>query len=66
MNISLIKSIENLEDIDTFDIIAHIAFNAPFLTRDDRVTHFMRQNAKTIDQYGKEIGEAIREIMEKI
>ena len=65
VNITLIKSIENLEDIDTFDIIAHIAFNAPLLTREDRVKHFMRQNAQSIDQYGKVIGEAIREIMEK-
>ncbi len=65
VNIALIKSIENLEDVDTFDILAHIAFNAPLLTREDRVKHFMRQNAKTIDQHGKEIGEAIREIMEK-
>lgn len=65
VNISLIRAIENLEDIDTFDIIAHIAFNAPLLTREDRVTHFMRQNVKNIDMYGKEIGEAIRDIMEK-
>jgi len=65
VNISLIRAIENLEDIDTFDIIAHIAFNAPLLTREDRVAHFMRQNAKSIDMYGKEIGEAIRDIMEK-
>jgi|CXWL01.1.fsa_nt_gi type I restriction enzyme R subunit len=65
VNVSLIKSIENLEDVDAFDIIAHIAFDAPLLTREDRVKHFMRQNAKNIDQYGKEIGEAIREIMEK-
>ena len=65
VNISLIRSIENLEDIDTFDIIAHIAFNVPLLTREDRVKHFMRQNAQSIDQYGEIIGEAIREIMEK-
>ncbi len=65
VNISLIKSIENLEDIDSFDVVAHIAFNAPLLTREDRVKHFMRQNAKDIDQHGKEIGEAIRQILEK-
>ncbi|MEK7610534.1 MAG: DEAD/DEAH box helicase family protein [Patescibacteria group bacterium] len=65
VNIGLIKSIENLEDSDSFDVIAHIAFDAPLLTREDRVKHFMRQNAQNIDQYGKEIGEAIREIMEK-
>lgn len=65
VNISLIKSIENLEDIDAFDVVAHIAFNAPLLTREDRVKHFIRQNSQNIDQYGKEIGEAIREIMER-
>lgn len=65
VNIALIKSIENLEDVDTFDIIAHLAFNAPLLTREDRVKQFMRQNAQSIDQYGKQISEAIREIMDK-
>ncbi len=29
VNIPLIKSIENLEDSDAFDVIAHLAFNAP-------------------------------------
>jgi type I restriction enzyme R subunit len=65
VNIGLIKSIENLEDIDAFDVIAHIAFNAPLITREDRVKHFMRENAQNIDQYGKVVGEAIRDIMEK-
>ena len=65
VNISLIKSIENLEDIDSFDVVAHIVFDAPLLTREDRVKHFMRNNAHSIDFYGKEVGEAIREIMEK-
>ena len=46
-------------------MIAHIAFNAPLITRQDRVKHFMRENAQSIDQYGKVVGEAIREIMEK-
>jgi len=65
VNITLIKAIENLEDIDAFDVIAHIAFDAPLITREDRVKHFMRQNLQNIDQYGREIGEAIREILEK-
>ena len=65
VNIPLIKSIENLEDSDAFDVIAHIAFNAPLLTREDRVKQFMRSNVRLIDQYGTEIGEAIRDIMEK-
>ena len=65
VNIPLIKSIENLEDSDAFDVIAHIAFSAPLLTREDRVKQFMRANSQLIDRYGTEIGEAIRDIMEK-
>ncbi len=65
VNIPLIKSIENLEDSDAFDVIAHIAFDAPLLTREDRVKQFMRANAQMLDHYGKDIGEAIRDIMEK-
>jgi len=65
VHIGLIKSIENLEDSDAFDVIAHIAFDAPLLTREDRVKQFMRANLLLIDQHGKEIGEAIREIVEK-
>jgi type I restriction enzyme R subunit len=65
VNIGLIKSIENLEDIDSFDVVAHIAFDTPLLTREDRVKQFMRQNAQNIDQYGKQIGKAIRDIIKK-
>lgn len=65
VSITLIKAIENFEDSDAFDVVAHIAFNAPLLTREDRVKHFMRAHVKEIDRHGTEIGEAIREIMEK-
>jgi type I restriction enzyme R subunit len=65
VHIGLIKSIENLEDCDAFDVIAHITFNAPLLTREDRTKQFMRANISLIDQYGTQIGEAIRDILEK-
>ena len=65
VNIGLIKSIENLEDMDSFDVIANLVFNAPLLTREDRTKHFMRQNAEEINKYGKEIQDAVFDILDK-
>lgn len=65
INISLIASIDNLEDSDSFDIISHIAFDAPLLTREDRIKHFVRQNEEAISVYGEAIKEAIHDIMDK-
>lgn len=65
VNIGLIKLIDNLEDMDSFDVIAHIVFNAPSLTREDRVKRFLRANLKDIDLYGEEIAEATRDILDK-
>lgn len=65
VNIGLIKSIENLEDIDSFDVIANLVFNAPLLTREDRTKQFMRQNVQEINKYGKEIQDAVMDILDK-
>ena len=65
VNIKLIKSIENLEDMDSFDVIANLVFNAPLLTREDRVKQFMRQNFQEVKNHGKEIQEAIMDILDK-
>jgi len=65
VNIGLIKSIENLEDVDSFDVIAHLVFNAPLLTREDRIKHFMRQNVQELNQYGEEIKDAVMDILDK-
>lgn len=64
VNIELIKSIDNLGDSDSFDIIAHLAFNAPLLTREDRTKQFLRNNAKTMVQYGDTIREAIYGVLD--
>jgi len=65
VNVSLIKSIDNLEDSDSFDVIAHLVFNAPLITRDDRVKQFMRGNETLINQYGPTIQETINDLLEK-
>jgi len=65
INIELIKSIDNLEDSDSFDVIARLAFNAPLLTREDRTKHFFRKNIETIDRHGEAIKDAIYDVLDK-
>ncbi|MBU1165224.1 DEAD/DEAH box helicase family protein [Patescibacteria group bacterium] len=65
VNVELIKSIDNLGDSDSFDIIAHLAFNAPLLTREDRIKLFLRENAQNLIQYGDAIRGAIYDILDK-
>ncbi len=64
INIELIKSIDNFGDSDSFDIIAHLAFNSPLLTREDRVKQFLRNNNQNITQHGQAIQEAIYNILD--
>lgn len=65
VNLELIKSIDNLEDSDSFDVIAHLVFNVPLLTREDRVKQFMRDNEALINQYGEAIKETISDMLDK-
>ncbi len=65
VNIDLIKSIDNLEDSDSFDVIAHLVFNAPLLTREDRVKQFIRENEALINEYGPAIKDTIYEMLDK-
>lgn len=65
INIDLIKSIDKLEDSDSFDVITHLAFNAPLLIREDRTKHFLRQNSQLINRYGEIIRATVNEILDK-
>lgn len=64
VNVELIKSIDNLGDSDSFDIIAHLAFDVPLLTREDRTKQFLRSNAQTMVQYGDTIRDAIYGVLD--
>lgn len=65
VNIDLIKSIDNLEDSDSFDVITHLVFNAPLLTREDRVKNFLRQNDELINRYGEQLRNVVYEVLDK-
>jgi len=65
IEIDLIKEIEKMEDFDSFDIIARIVFNAPLITKDERIKHFINKHISEIDKYGEDIKEITLLILEK-
>lgn len=65
ISINLIKSIDKLEDSDSFDVIAKLAFNAPVLTREDRTKSFFRKNMKEISQYGDVIKNTVYDVLDR-
>lgn len=65
INIELIKHLDRMDDSDSFDIIAHLAFDAPLLTREDRVKQFVRNNETAVNQYGQMIKDTIHDLLDK-
>jgi type I restriction enzyme, R subunit len=55
-----LKEVTNQPDADPFDLICHIAFDAPVLTYKQRAERLQRRKKDFFEQYGKEA----REIME--
>jgi len=48
----LLASILHMPDADAFDAIAHIAFGAPILTRDERLQAFLNKKKQVLDALG--------------
>ena len=50
---------------DPFDLLCHIAFNAPLRTRRERADRLRRDKKDFFDQYGQEAQTILRELLEK-
>ena len=65
IDIDLIKKLENKIDYDTFDIIAHLVFDVPLLTRDERVNYLINTHIWQITKYGEDIRKIVFSLLEK-
>ena len=61
----LIASILQTPDADAYDAIAHIAFGAPILTRDERARAFLNKKKQVIDALGEGAQLIILSLLEK-
>ena len=52
-------------DADPFDLLCHLAFNAPVLTRRQRAERVKREEGKFFEQFGQEAREILGELLEK-
>lgn len=52
-------------DADPFDLLCHLAYNAPLLTRRERAEKLRRERKDFFDQYGPEARAIIGELLEK-
>lgn len=52
-------------DADPFDLLCHVAFNAPLRTRRERADRFKKEKKDFFDQYGPQAKEILTELLEK-
>jgi len=62
---SLLASIFKIPRADTFDLLAHIAFDAPILSRDERAVAFRNLQGRFLSAFGREAQEVLLILLEK-
>ena len=60
-----LASSANQPDADPFDLLCHVAFNAPLRTRRERAQRLREERKGFFDQYGTEAREVLNELVEK-
>jgi hypothetical protein len=59
-------SAANQPDADPFDLLCHVAFNAPLRTRRERAEMLRREKKDFFDQYSLEARAILEELLEKL
>src|SRR5439155_4131465 len=60
-----LASAANQPDADPFDLLCHLAFNAPLRTRRERADRLKKEKKDFFDQYGPEAKAILNELLEK-
>ena len=61
----LLAGILKAPDADAFDVLAHVAFGAPLLTRDERAKAFLNKKKQLVDALGDRAKEVILALLDK-
>lgn len=65
INLSVLSKILKNPDADEFDLIAHILFNAPIITRDERARILLDLQKEFMEKYGTNAREIIFELVDR-
>jgi len=60
-----LAEVANQPEADPFDLLCHIAFNAPLRTRRERMEMLRRERASFFEQYGPDAREVLNAMLEK-
>lgn len=60
-----LAEVSNQPDADPFDLVCHVAFNAPLRTRRERAEMLKREKKDFFEQYGPEAREVLNAMLEK-
>jgi type I restriction enzyme R subunit len=61
----VLAEVKGLGDADTFDLLAHLTYNAPVRTRDERVQAFRNRQQRFLERYSTEAREVLLALLEK-
>ena len=64
IDFDFIKKLQNNNEVDGLDIISHLAFSTPIITRSDRVKKFINNNIDYINKFGEDFKETLLEILD--
>jgi len=62
---NLLASLFKKPDADTFDVLAHLAFGAPLLTRDERANAFLNKRSEFLRALGADAQEVLLSLLDK-
>jgi len=65
INLSVLATLLKRPDADEFDLLAHLVFNTPLLTRDERAQR-IRLAKEFIEEYQPEAREIVRELIDRV
>jgi type I restriction enzyme R subunit len=65
VNPNVIGKLIERPDADTFDIIAHVAFGAPIISRDERASALLNLKAGFIESFGPEAKQSLLDLLDK-
>jgi type I restriction enzyme, R subunit len=61
----VLAEVKGLSDADLFDVLAHLAFDAPLRTRDERARAFRNREQRFLQRYSPPAREVLQALLEK-
>ncbi|MFW6046436.1 MAG: EcoAI/FtnUII family type I restriction enzme subunit R [Candidatus Woesearchaeota archaeon] len=65
ISVDVVKYLEDLDNSDGFDILAHLVFDVPLLTSEERVKRFMNLNSSYLSNLDYGVKDVVLNILEK-